>query len=586
MGNNCSFSDCMNSNSPQIKFEKGEKVLKFDLNQENTSTNFQRSSAHHNTINQIRLSEANKNKLMKSFENSSNSTYNSNGNDKMEKVKSSSKFKRKDKRTISLVEKSKMGSQIHKEELRLSVTNSLFVSEVKGLPNKKYQIMSKIGSGAYGTVYLAQNIITKANVAMKKIPKSAENLLEDNEIKDEIEILKKLDHPNIVKILEFYNTEDSYYIITDHCSYGELYYQINKSYSETQMAVVLRQILSGLSYLHENNIIHRDLKLENILITEIENSITTKEKLFNIKIIDFGTAKIFDRKHSQYKIVGSSYYLAPEVLNHSYNEKCDMWSAGVILYMLLCNVAPFDGNDDAEIMEKIKQGKFNKKDPRYANASKEIKDLIENLLEYDSNKRLTALEALHHPWFTVANSNMLFMNIEHEKIIEFIHNLVSYKISSKLQEMVMAYIIHNMPKPKESRDAIKLFQYFNEKGDGKLTKEELKKGLLQFVSEEYLKDFDDVFIMLDGGNNGFIQYEEFLRGCLDKKEVLTEEILVYAFNFFDKDNSGHLSVDKIKPYFIEGNKVSEEVFKNIFAEIDQDNDGLIDFKEFKDMLID
>ena len=101
---------------------------------------------------------------MKSFENSSNSTYNSNGNDKMEKVKSSSKFKRKDKRTISLVEKSKMGSQIHKEELRLSVTNSLFVSEVKGLPNKKYQIMSKIGSGAYGTVYLAQNIITKANV--------------------------------------------------------------------------------------------------------------------------------------------------------------------------------------------------------------------------------------------------------------------------------------------------------------------------------------------------------------------------------------------------------------------------------------
>ena len=97
MGNNCSFGDCMNSNSPQIKFEKGEKVLKFDLNQENTSTNFQRSSAHHNTINQIRLSEANKNKLMKSFENSSNSTYNSNGNDKMEKVKSSSKFKRKDK---------------------------------------------------------------------------------------------------------------------------------------------------------------------------------------------------------------------------------------------------------------------------------------------------------------------------------------------------------------------------------------------------------------------------------------------------------------------------------------------------------
>ena len=137
-----------------------------------------------------------------------------------------------------------------------------------------------------------------------------------------------------------------------------------------------------------------------------------------------------------------------------------------------------------------------------------------------------------------------------------------------------------------SKDAIKLFQYFNEKGDGKLTKEELRKALLNFVDESIMKDFDDVFIMLDGGNNGFIQYEEFLRACLDKKEVLTEEILVYAFNFFDNDNSGFLSVDKIKPYFIEGNKVSEEVFKNIFAEIDQDNDGLIDFKEFKDMMTD
>ena len=352
------------------------------------------------------------------------------------------------------------------------------------------------------------------------------------------------------------------------------------------MAVIFRQIFSGLSYLHENNIIHRDLKLENILITDIEKSITTKEKLFNIKIIDFGTAKIFDRKHSQYQIVGSSYYLAPEVINHSYNEKCDMWSAGVILYMLLCGVAPFDGKDDTEIIERIKKGNFNKTNPKYQNASDEIKNLIENLLEFDANKRLSALDALHHPWFTAANSSLLFSNIPHEKIIDFIHNLLSYKITSKLQEMVMAYIIHNMPKPKDSKDAIKLFQYFNEKGDGKLTKEELRKALLNFVDESIMKDFDDVFIMLDGGNNGFIQYEEFLRACLDKKEVLTEEILVYAFNFFDNDNSGFLSVDKIKPYFIEGNKVSEEVFKNIFAEIDQDNDGLIDFKEFKDMMTD
>ena len=144
--------------------------------------------------------------------------------------------------------------------------------------------------------------------------------------------------------------------------------------------------------------------------------------------------------------------------------------------------------------------------------------------------------------------------------------------------MVLAYIIHNMPRPKASKDAIKLFFIFNEGGDGKLTKEELKEGLLNFVTEDYLNNFDDIFLQLDGAKHGYLEYEEFLRAVLDKKEALTDSTLTYAFNFFDK-GTGYITMDNIKQYFI-GATINEEVFKTIFDEIDENKTGKIGFQEF------
>lgn len=587
MGNVC---QCLTACDPSdIEFiqesstqDNSGRLQKIPKNDSKKSA-FKRGEKHHQTVGGVQFHEDKdyKKKFMESYENFGNvNLATSTG-----RTSASKFYRRGNKRTISLVEKSKMGSNIHKEELRLSVMNSLFINEVRGVP-KKYQIIKEIGSGAYGTVYLTEHMITKGKFAMKKIEKSSEDLLVDNEIKDEIEILKGLDHPNILKILEFYNTPQSYYIITDYCQNGELFYQREKRFSETQLAVIFRQIFSGLAYLHENHIVHRDLKLENILITDIEKSIKTNEELYSIKIIDFGTAKLFDKNHKQRCVVGSSYYIAPEVLSHEYNEKCDMWSAGVILYMLVTGLAPFNGPDDAEILEKIKEGVFDKSNERYQNASPEVKDLIDRLLEFNPNQRLSALEALHHDWFSVKDSYLLFSNIPEESIQEFIHNLLNYSIKSKFQEMVLAYIIHNMPRPQEAKDIIKLFQWFNVSGDGKLIKEELRSSLENFLDDSYLKNLDDIFIMLDGGNNGYISYEEFMRGCIDKKKLLTDETLAYAFNFFDNDNKGTISVDKIKPYFVDSQNVSEEVFKNIFSEIDENKDGFIDFSEFKEMMLD
>ena len=473
-----------------------------------------------------------------------------------------------------------------KEESNLLISNRLFINELYDNPEKKYKIIEKIGVGSYGQVYLAENIFTKESIAMKEIKKSTEDLLSDGEIMDEINILKNLDHPDIVRIMEFYNTEKSYFIINEYCPEGELFDQINKKFSETQIAVMFRQILSGLAYLHSNNIIHRDLKLENILIKEIEKSMETNEDLFILKIIDFGTAKIFDKNKKERILVGSSYYIAPEVINKKYNQECDMWSAGVILYMFIVGHAPFDGRTDKEIMEKIKKGNYLKNEERWISSSKEVKDLIKKILVLEPDKRLTAAEALKHPWFKVTNSNILYNNISKDEVLKCVQNLLNYQINSKFEELVLAYIIHNMPRPKEAKISIKLFKLANKNEDGKLLRNELKETLLNFVSEEFLSNYDEIFSQLDGDNNGFIDYEEFLRATLDRKSFVNENVLILAFDFFDKNRSGYISRDKIMSYFINtNNNMNEELFTNIFDEIDKNKDGKIDFIDFKEMMM-
>ena len=471
-----------------------------------------------------------------------------------------------------------------KEESIISISNKLFINEIKEIPKKKYNIQKILGVGTFGRVFLVQNKYTKEFLAMKEIPKTSEDLLSDSEIMDEIEILKNLDHPDVVRIMEFYNTENSYFIINEYCKYGELFEQVKNIFSETQIAVMFRQILSGLAYLHSNNIIHRDLKLENILINDIEKSKATNEDLFLLKIIDFGTAKIFDKNKRLGTIVGSIYYIAPEVLMKKYGKECDMWSAGVILYMFIVGHAPFDGINNKEIMEKIKTGKYSTNEKRWNNASNEVKDLISKLLVLEPEKRLTAFEALKHPWFKVSNSNILYNNISKDEVLKCISNLLNYNIKSKFEELVLAYIVHNLPRPKQAKSCIKLFKLANKNEDGKLLREELKQTLLNFVSDEFLKNFDDIFSLLDGDNNGYIDYEEFLRATLDKKVLVNDNMLKLAFSFFDKEKSGYISRNKIMNYFID-TKINEELFNAIFDEIDSDKDGKIDFNDFKDMMV-
>ena len=423
-------------------------------------------------------------------------------------------------------------------------------------------------------------------VAIKVIEKVPSNIIDDMEIKNEINILKSLSHPNIVKIYEFFDTAVDYYIVTEYCKKGELFEYINNKYSERQLAVLFYQVFSGLCYLHEKKILHRDLKLENLMISEIEKDINTGEEYFWMKIIDFGTAKIFERKKKEKEIIGSSYYIAPEVLKKNYNEKCDTWSVGVILYMTLTGVPPFDGETDEDIIHRIKIGKYSKTNKRFLEHSPEVIDLVNSLLERNIDKRLSAKQALEHQWFKKFCGRNLFCNFNKEEIMPYIDNLFQYKYNSKLQELVIAFLVHNLSLTDETLIILKMFRFFNKAGDCKLTKSEFTLGLYGYKNKEEVDEMADIiFQRLDGDNNGYIEYEEFLRACVDKTKLMTKENLKYAFKFLDHDNTKTLNVKNIIDAFItKPNKEIETIFMITLKEVDKEGKGIIKFNEFCELM--
>ena len=468
-------------------------------------------------------------------------------------------------------------------ENTINLTNELIVSRSKQDPNEDYKKLNFIGEGSFASVYRVQNRITESIRAMKIISKSSTCSEEDEqEIVNEINILRTLDHPNVLKIFEFYSDKNSYSIVTELCSGGELFQEIvdKGPFNESYSAYVMFQILSAINYCHNMKVIHRDLKPENILIVDRD-----KNNYPRIKICDFGTSKMFEKGAVQKKLVGSSYYIAPEVLKKRYDEKCDIWSCGVILYILLSGRPPFGGDTDKEIMDNVTMGKYDLQTNPFDKVSKSCKDLIQKLLIMEPKKRISAQDALNHPWFKENKSKELFNQIKDESTLKkLLSNLKSYKRESIIQETALAYLVHNFPQMRDVINACKLFNQIDVNGDGKITKEELLKGLQgKMKSPTLAKDVDEIYKNIDMDNNGYIEYEEFVRAAVSKEKFLSEGVLRYAFRYFDKDNSGEITIDEIEEVFKESisdkTKIHDSL-QQIINEVDANGDGVIDFNEF------
>jgi calcium-dependent protein kinase len=297
----------------------------------------------------------------------------------------------------------------------------------------------------------------------------------------------------------------------------------------------------------------------------------------SIRICDFGTSLHFKRGEIQNEIVGSIYYIAPEVLRKKYDAKCDIWSCGVIMYILLTGYPPFSGKDNQTIMNKILDGKYNT--ARLNKRCKACIDLIDNLLETDIDLRIRADVALKHKWFDIYKSREIRTDIEDPNVIEkYINNLKNYQKSSNITEFALAYLIHNHPELEEVDLACKIFAKIDKKGNGKIKKEDFYEGLSSFYQSDTLKeDVSKIF-----GNKKYIDYEEFIRASIDKKIFLTEESLQFAFNYFDKNGTGEITADDICSIFSEGNLTKKEIekAKKMIKEANKNNSEIIKFPEF------
>ena len=465
----------------------------------------------------------------------------------------------------------------------VNVTNELLVGKSKSNPDSEYKKLKFLGEGAFASVYCVQNKYTDVICAMKVINKyfncSAED---DKEILNEINILRSMDHPGVLKIFEFYSNKESYSIVTELCPGGELFQQIidKGPFNEKYSAYIMYQLFSAVNYCHKMHIIHRDLKPENILIVNKD-----KDGYPTIKVCDFGTSKIFEKGAVQRKLVGSSYYIAPEVLKKSYNEKCDVWSCGVIMYILLSARPPFGGQDDNDIMERVATGIYDLESPPFDKLSSSALDLIRNLLNMDVKQRFTAEQALNHPWFKENKSQELYNKInDSETMKNLILNLKSYKRTSVIQETALAYLVHHFPQIKDVINSCKLFNQMDKSGDGKITKAELLKGLSErYKSKTLEQDVDAIYKNLDMDNNGYIGYEEFVRAAVSKEYFVKDNVLRFAFRYFDKDDSGEITFDEIENLFTQSipdkSKV-HETLKSIIQEVDRNNDDKITFEEF------
>jgi len=260
--------------------------------------------------------------------------------------------------------------------------------------DKIYEFKNELGRGAFSIVMQATQRASGQHYAVKVINKKDLGKDYEKNLKMEVDILKKVNHPNIIALKELFDTPDKLFLVMELVTGGELFDKIVEkgSYSEKEASELVRKIVSAVDYLHNLGIVHRDLKPENLLLKRADNDL-------EIAIADFGLSKIVGQQMMMQTACGTPSYVAPEVLNASgYGKEVDMWSIGVITYILLCGFPPFYGDTVPEIFEQIMEANFDYPEEYWGTVSKEAKDFINRLLVVDSDKRLTATDALRHPW--------------------------------------------------------------------------------------------------------------------------------------------------------------------------------------------
>lgn len=469
---------------------------------------------------------------------------------------------------------------VKKETKAGAVSHSAFIIENNGLKvTDSYEVeRKKLGQGSYGSVSKCIQKSTGAQRALKTIPKASMKNLD--RLRAEISIMKIMDHPNIIKLHETFEDARNLYLVMELCKGGELFDRIIESghFSEVQAAIVMQHIFRAVYYMHANHICHRDLKPENFLFT-------TKDAIekTSLKIIDFGLAHEFGPGIVLTTKAGTPYYVAPQVLLGKYDQASDLWSCGVIMYVLLCGYPPFHGETDADVLAKVRLGNFTFTASDWKNVSDDAKDLIRQLLKMNPKDRYTGEQALNHVW--VASKAPKAKNVPLST--GMFDNLKAFRSQNKLKKAAL-HVIANQMSENQIKALRDVFMSLDDNGDGLLTIKELREGLVKAGFKEIPPDLQQIMEDVDSDGSGVIDYTEFLAATLDKKLYLQEDVCWQAFRVFDRDGDGRISREEISMILNDGDNNVQDVAVREVAELmkdlDKNGDGEIDFDEFMQMM--
>ncbi|KAL0927270.1 hypothetical protein M5K25_001433 [Dendrobium thyrsiflorum] len=437
-----------------------------------------------------------------------------------------------------------------------------------------YTLGPKLGQGQFGTTYLCTEIATGIEFACKSISKRKLITKEDMEdVRREIQIMHHLSgHKNVVKIKGAYEDTLYVHIVMEVCAGGELFDRIihRGHYSERKAAELTKIIVGVVEACHSLGVMHRDLKPENFLLAN-------KDDDLSLKAIDFGLSVFFKPGQVFTDVVGSPYYVAPEVLCKHYGPEADVWTAGVILYILLSGVPPFWAETQQGIFDAVLKGHVDFESEPWPLISDSAKDLIRRMLCPSPKDRLTAHEVLCHPWICengVAPDQALDPAV--------LTRLKQFSAMNKLKKMALRVIAESLSE-EEIAGLREMFLAMDTDSSGAITFDELKAGLRRYGSTLKDTEIQDLMDAADVDNSGTIDYGEFIAATVHLNKLEREEHLVAAFSYFDKDGSGYITVDELQQACKEHN-VNDVFIEDIIKEVDQDNDGRIDYGEFVAMM--
>ncbi|XP_057416675.1 calcium-dependent protein kinase 2-like [Lotus japonicus] len=438
-----------------------------------------------------------------------------------------------------------------------------------------YTLGKELGRGQFGVTYLCTENSTGNFYACKSILKRKLVSKADKEdMKREIHIMQHLSgQSNIVEFKGAYEDRYSVHLVMELCAGGELFDRIiaQGHYSERAAASICRAIVNVVHICHFMGVLHRDLKPENFLLS-------SKDDGAALKATDFGLSVFIEEGKVYRDMVGSAYYVAPEVLRRSYGKEIDIWSAGIILYILLSGVPPFWAETEKGIFNAILEGELDFESEPWPSISDSAKDLVRKMLTQDPKKRITSAQVLEHPWMREGGEAS-------DKPIDsaVLSRMKQFRAMNKLKQLALKVIAENLS-TEEIKGLKAMFANMDTDNSGTITYEELKSGLARIGSRLSETEVKQLMEAADVDGNGSIDYLEFISATMHRHRLERDEHLYKAFQYFDKDNSGHITIDELETAMTQHGMGDEASIKEIISEVDTDNDGRINYEEFCAMM--